>query len=367
MRDKIKTILKKTVPHIPIIKMFYEQRAGLRNLLYKTSKKNTKLENEIDTLKQKITKKEEKFENGRKSFLKELKDVYYNYYFLPKVKIKSARTKGKSYELKEILTINQGDRGGAAKVAIRLSNELEKLKYKVNILLGSHEFNIKKNTIVLERDESDAQNYLHEYQKQVFWDDLLNFSSQTIKDLPIFKESDIVHLHNLQGAGGYFSLFDLVEISSLKPTVWTLHDMLSIVGDWRYYLEANDYISKGKEFPYTNPQYEKMSDDARFNLKAKELIYKNINTTIVCPAQWLIDRVKNSILKDKEVKLVYNGIDEKIFKPYNKSKIRKELNYQLKKQYYYFKQIEVNITYGRDLSTLKKRLNISKVEKILSF
>ncbi len=337
MRNKFKKLLKKFIVYIPGLNTLYKQRAWLRSSVYKLSQRNREFINKINSLNNEILRissisEQKSQELGKlQSNIKELEDIlaqtYYDLHFLPKLDIQTnSKSKGKKKKsLENILTVNQGDKGGAAKVALRLSDNLVKLKYNVDVLLGSYEFDLKKNMHALERNESIIQQHLHNYQKESSWDDLLNLSSQKIKDLSIFKGADIVHFHNLQGAGGYFSLFDLVELSKLKPSVWTLHDMLSVVGDWKYYLEANDWDAQGKEFPYTNPNYEGMSEHARFNLKAKELIYKNIDTTIVCPAQWLVDKVKNSVLKDKDIRLVHNGIDETIFKPYDKNVVRKEL------------------------------------------
>ena len=343
MKDKIKNILKKVIVYIPILNKLYFQRSLLRTSVHELSQKVLEDEKEIERLKFVISETKTNVDNQEevlvmsKLVIERLKgllaDSYFQLHFLPKLNIsKVSKSQVHSRKLENVLTINQGDKGGAAKVALRLADSLSQDNYKVDILLGENEFALKGNIHLVQREYSEVQSFLKEFQKDSSWDDLLNFSSERIKDLQIFKNADVIHFHNLQGAGGYFSLFDLVELSTLKPTVWTLHDMLSVVGDWKYYLEANEWDKKGINFPYTNPEYEDMTESAKFNLKAKQLIYEKIDTSIVCPAQWLVDKLKDSVLKDKEVHLIHNGIEETIFKPYNKDSVRKELGLPVDKK-----------------------------------
>lgn len=379
MKDNLKKLVKKFIILIPGLNTIYQQRAWLRSSLYKLTQRNKEFVNKVNNLNNEILRinslsaqKNLEIQNlqlENKSLENSLAQAYYNLHFLPKldVQINGKSKDNEKKSLKNILTINQGDKGGAAKVALRLSEDLVKLKYDVNVLLGGHEFELKKNMYVLERDESAIQKYLHNYQKESSWDDLLNLSSKKIKDLSIFKEADVVHFHNLQGAGGYFSLFDLVELTKLKPTVWTLHDMLSVVGDWKYYLEANDLDTKEKEFPYTNPDYEGMSEHARFNLKAKEQIYKKIDTTIVCPAQWLVDKIKNSVLNDKDIRLIRNGIDETVFKPYDKKSAREELGLPLDKKILIFQANSGKYNIWKGPEYLEKALQYFKSREDIVF
>ena len=45
------------------------------------------------------------------------------------------------------------------------------------------------------------------------------------------------------------------------------------------------------------------------------------NMTIVTPSQWLADLVKQSYLKDYDVRVINNGIDLDVFKPIPGAKI----------------------------------------------
>jgi glycosyltransferase involved in cell wall biosynthesis len=57
--------------------------------------------------------------------------------------------------------------------------------------------------------------------------------------------------------------------------------------------------------------------------KKKELFFGFENLTIVTPSKWLADRVKQSFLGDKDIRVVHNGIDtDNIFHPRDFSHIK---------------------------------------------
>src|SRR5690606_22698956 len=61
-------------------------------------------------------------------------------------------------------------------------------------------------------------------------------------------------------------------------------------------------------------------------------IVDNSYLTIVSPSKWLQDKAKRGIFKNKDVRLIYNGVDENVFKPFNRLEIRKELGLPQDKQ-----------------------------------
>jgi len=54
----------------------------------------------------------------------------------------------------------------------------------------------------------------------------------------------------------------------------------------------------------------------------KSYLSSGWNPVIVCPSQWLADRVKESYLKEYQVKVIPNAVDIEVFKPKNKSILR---------------------------------------------
>ncbi len=67
-------------------------------------------------------------------------------------------------------------------------------------------------------------------------------------------------------------------------------------------------------------------------MQTKKKIYDFSDFTVVCPSHWLAERVKKSILADKDIRVIYNGIDENVFTPTAKAYARKMLNLPLNKK-----------------------------------
>ena len=148
------------------------------------------------------------------------------------------------------------------------------------------------------------------------------YSKHATKDLvERLKEfdPDIVHLHNIHGH--YLNvevLFEYLASSNIK-VIWTLHDCWSFTGHCAHF----DFIgcSKWKTGCNKCPQlreYPKslIFDRSRESYRDKKRHFCNIkDMTLVTPSQWLANLVRESFLKDYEVKVINNGIDLNSFKP----------------------------------------------------
>lgn len=141
----------------------------------------------------------------------------------------------------------------------------------------------------------------------------LNF----LKKLDEFKP-DIIHMHNLHNC--YINLpllFGYIKKHNIK-TVWTLHDCWSFTGHCPYFDIAE--CSKWKTGCHSCPQYKNypksIFDNSEYMYNIKKKWFTGVeNMTIVTPSRWLAELVKESYLKDYQVKVINNGIDLNIFKP----------------------------------------------------
>jgi putative colanic acid biosynthesis glycosyltransferase len=132
---------------------------------------------------------------------------------------------------------------------------------------------------------------------------------------------DLIQLHNLHGYYlNYKYLFEYMK-SNNTPVVWTLHDCWGFTGHCAHF----DYIKceKWKQRCYKCPQqkmYPKsiMIDASARNYDEKKKSFIGVpNMTIITPSVWLASQVKESFLKDYPIKVIYNGLDLKLFKPTN--------------------------------------------------
>jgi protein O-GlcNAc transferase len=232
--------------------------------------------------------------------------------------------------VENILLINTAaGRGGAAKIAHELLNQsFNRRGFNSKLLVN--EAYITDDFIETIRHPNPAlQRMLERYQRRKGLIDFFNFDSFYIKELEIFKNADIVHLNNLHG--NYFSLFALPEMTALKPTIWTLHDEQSFTGHCAFSLDCDRWQIACGSCPdlRTYPMINKDTTD--YLLATKKRIYENSDLTIVCYSQWLQNKLSKSILQDKDIRLIYNGIDEKIFTPTDKIRAREQLKLPLDK------------------------------------
>ncbi len=143
---------------------------------------------------------------------------------------------------------------------------------------------------------------------------------------------DIIHLHNIHGY--YINieiLFNYIRKNNIK-TIWTLHDCWAFTGHCSHFELVG--CEKWKECCDNCEQKEKYPksfvDNSKWNYQRKKELFDGLNITIVTPSKWLADLVKQSYLKQYEVKVVNNGIDTDIFKP-RKSDFKKKFNIENKK------------------------------------
>lgn len=132
-------------------------------------------------------------------------------------------------------------------------------------------------------------------------------------------DPDVIWLHNLHGY--YLNLEQLFGYLKTcgKPIFWTLHDCWSFTGHCAYF----DYVRchKWKTGCHHCPQKKTypaslLLDGSRRNWEKKRELFTGIpNLTLITPSQWLAGRVREGILGDYPVEVVYNTINTEIFKP----------------------------------------------------
>ena len=134
---------------------------------------------------------------------------------------------------------------------------------------------------------------------------------------------DIIHLHNIHG--GYFQTNLLPKLSKIAPVVWTFHDMFPITGHCAYSFECEKWKSGCGNCERLDIYPSIKKDRTKFLWNYKNKIFNSADFTIVTPSLWLKKCVEQSFLKNKDIRLIYNGIDLENFKKTDKSESRKEL------------------------------------------
>ena len=135
---------------------------------------------------------------------------------------------------------------------------------------------------------------------------------------------DLIHIHELHA---YFvnieSLITYIKQSNI-PVVWTFHCEYMYTGKCGYAYECENWKADCGNCPAIK-EYPKsiLFDHTKRMLEMKKRLLADWNFTIVTPSQWLANRVKQSFLKDKIVKVIHNGIDtDSIFYPRGKNEVK---------------------------------------------
>ena len=153
-----------------------------------------------------------------------------------------------------------------------------------------------------------------------------------LKRLDEFKP-DVIYLHILHS--WYVNqpmLFDYIKKNNIK-VVWEFHDCWAFTGQCPHFVMAK--CDKWKTGCYECPQYREYPgayvDKTKKMYELKKEWFTGVkDMTIVTPSKWLGELVKESFLKEYDVKVINNGIDLNIFKP-TESNFREKHGLQDKK------------------------------------
>lgn len=147
-------------------------------------------------------------------------------------------------------------------------------------------------------------------------------------------DPDVIWLHNIHG---YYinieMLFDYLKKAD-KKVYWTLHDCWAFTGHCIHFTAVK--CDKWKTQCDQCPQKGRYPSSVLFsnafnNFERKKTAFTGVeNMTLVAPSHWLENIVKESFLREYEIKVVYNKIDTNIFKP-TPSNFREEYGLENKK------------------------------------
>lgn len=237
-----------------------------------------------------------------------------------------------------ILQISAYDnKGGAAVVAWEFKKELERLGHSTSMFVG-YKLSDTSNVYKI------MPNLYNLFRSFIFATDIDFFHSDKILQTEAFRRAEIIHCHNLHGY--FFNISTLEKMAREKPVVWTLHDEWAITSHCAY--AFNGELKNGfYQCPDRNMYPSILWPNEKYLQKRKRDVYKKVDLEIVVPSHWLEQKVKLSVLKNKHITLIHNGIDNKIFHTSNKDKIRMELNLPINKKIILF------ITEGWKKSTRK--------------
>lgn len=141
----------------------------------------------------------------------------------------------------------------------------------------------------------------------------------------LFLDADIIHLHLIHNT--LFDLNYLPIITAMKPTVITLHDPYFLGGHCIYHFDCEKWKTFCKDCPNLDSPFPLKRDSSAFEFSMKKHIIQNSNITAIVASKWMENKVTQSpIWQGKTIHRLPFGINQDIFKPADKNKIRKDLN-----------------------------------------
>ena len=180
-------------------------------------------------------------------------------------------------------------------------------------------------------------------------------------DLPPEKP-DIVHCHNLHGK--YFDLRVLPKISQEIPVILNLRDAWLLSGHCAHAFECERWKIGCGSCPNLKTYPSIFRDATSRNWELKKKIFRESKFYITAPSEWLINNVKQSMLKGIEYKVIPNGIDLSIFKPGNKEIARKQLGLPLHSKVILCSGNFITSNQFKDFETMEKAVKQLKAETV---
>lgn len=175
---------------------------------------------------------------------------------------------------------------------------------------------------------------------------------------------DLIHMHNIHGHYVNIQLLLSFIVNKNIPCVLTMHDCWTFTGHCAYfdYSECEKWITGCCNCPNLRnyPKTFSFVDPSSWNYRHKMALFAPLNITFVTPSQWLCNLQQKSFLKHHPCKLIYNGVDTRLFSPIN-SNVRTVLGIGSRKM---ILAVAANLEYrkGRDyLLELPKYLKEDEV------
>ena len=147
---------------------------------------------------------------------------------------------------------------------------------------------------------------------------------QLVREIERIKP-DVVHLHNVHGYYvNYKILFDYLRRAGVS-VVWTLHDCWSMTGHCSHFesVKCDRWQKQCFDCPLKCAYPSSLLlDRSKRNYTDKKDCFSSVsNMTLVPVSNWLARVVRSSYLNDKEVAVIYNGVDISMFTPIEKPQL----------------------------------------------
>ncbi|HWR41030.1 MAG TPA: glycosyltransferase [Patescibacteria group bacterium] len=181
--------------------------------------------------------------------------------------------------------------------------------------------------IPLPRMTGDWRRQLKDREKETGLPELYSTGLLPLLKHPRFAQADLVHLHI---TGEYFSHL-LFPYLTGKPLIWTLYNAQSYCAGCRHSTHCFQWVDKDcADCPLDRNRASQT--DRPLLQRLRRQIYQTCEFTVVCPHEFVKSQTAQSILKDKESRLIRPGVDLDVFRFGDPVVARKTLGLPLDKK-----------------------------------
>lgn len=153
---------------------------------------------------------------------------------------------------------------------------------------------------------------------------MLHMNSFLLPTHGSFRDADVVHYHIIHD--GYFSLWSLPFLTSLKPSVWTFHDPWPMTGHCIYPLECERWKIGCGACPRLDLPFPLRVDRTHFQFRRKKAILPKLKVEVVLASKHMMDMADRSpIAGSMKRHMVPFGVDLQKFRPRPREEARRRL------------------------------------------
>lgn len=230
----------------------------------------------------------------------------------------------------KVLHVNATDRvGGAAIACWQLHKSLINHQINSRLLVGrATEADL---AVAQLPDLTLLEKHLLKITRKVGLNNIHRINTFKIRESQFFRESDILHLHNLHH--GYFNYLALPQLAKDKPIVLTFHDMWSITGHCAFSGECQRWQAGCGKCPDLKTYPSVNRDATHLEWHLKKWVYSQSNiAAVIATSRWSKKVLENSILAQFPIHLIPLGIDVSVYEPLESEHCRYILNIPKRKK-----------------------------------
>ncbi len=163
---------------------------------------------------------------------------------------------------------------------------------------------------------------------------------------------DIIHLHWVQK--GMLSINDWKKLPG--PIVWTLHDMWAFTGGDHYACDQQCFTQQCGHCTALGSQ--RKYDLSRRIWRQKAAAWEQVPLTLVTPSRWLGEQAqRSSLLGNRPLHVIPNGIDTELYRPLPKDQARSLLKLSSDRKWLLLSGLDLNEDPRKGLDLLTETVN----------